>query len=113
MAARRAAEIARSAEEQATQEYVASKAKRCPECEAPGEKVSGCDHMTCKLVLVPTIPSCRKLANLQKVQDATINTAGYVSPTMAQSELEEIRIIVILAITIPITFQERQAMMRG
>ena len=38
---------ARSEEEQAATEYVSAHAKTCPKCQAPGEKVSGCDHMTC------------------------------------------------------------------
>ena len=39
--------IARNEEEQAAAHYVAANAKNCPQCRAPGEKVSGCDHMTC------------------------------------------------------------------
>ena len=46
---RRAKEAERSAEEKATRKYVASNAKRCPKCNAPGEKIGGCSHMTCKL----------------------------------------------------------------
>ena len=37
----------RDEEEKAGVAYVAEKSKICPECKSPGEKVSGCDHISC------------------------------------------------------------------
>ena len=39
---------ARGAEEAAATQYLTTKVKICPQCNVRGEKVSGCDHMTCK-----------------------------------------------------------------
>ena len=47
IAARRAE--AREAEAAATTKYLTENVKVCPRCNVPGEKVSGCDHMTCKI----------------------------------------------------------------
>ena len=49
MSARRAEENARNAIEKVTQTYMDTKTKNCPKCNVPGEKDSGCDHMTCEL----------------------------------------------------------------
>ncbi|KAF3046711.1 hypothetical protein E8E11_007248 [Didymella keratinophila] len=34
-------------EEEASKKYIKEKAKRCPGCKRPVEKINGCDHMTC------------------------------------------------------------------
>ena len=39
---------ARGAEEEAATQYLTTKVKLCPQCNVRGEKVLGCDHMTCK-----------------------------------------------------------------
>lgn len=49
VAARRAE--AQAAEEAAATQYLTTNVKLCPRCNVRGEKVSGCDHMTC--------PQCR------------------------------------------------------
>ena len=46
VAARRAK--GRGAEEAAAAEYLTTNVKLCPRCDIRGEKVSGCDHITCK-----------------------------------------------------------------
>ena len=51
-AARRAE--AQRAEEAAVTLYLTNNVKLCPRCNARGEKVSGCDHMTCKNLLLPS-----------------------------------------------------------
>ncbi|KAF1934049.1 uncharacterized protein M421DRAFT_211 [Didymella exigua CBS 183.55] len=35
-------------EEEATKKYLKEKAKHCPGCKRPIEKINGCDHMTCR-----------------------------------------------------------------
>lgn len=62
---------AQGVEEAAATEYLATNVKLCPRCNVRGEKVSGCDHMTCKSyscdcnlclclrVLLPLGPQCR------------------------------------------------------
>ena len=45
--ARRAQE--KTEEEAAAGAYIDANAKLCPNCQVRGEKISGCDHMTCKL----------------------------------------------------------------
>lgn len=37
--------------DEASEERIKKEAKRCPKCDVPGEKISGCDHMKC--------PSCQ------------------------------------------------------
>lgn len=46
MAARRAEE--RNGEETAAQQYLSANSKMCPHCHIRGQKVRGCDHMSCK-----------------------------------------------------------------
>lgn len=39
---------ARLAAEKASANYLAGRSKLCPKCQIGGDKVEGCDHMTCK-----------------------------------------------------------------
>lgn len=61
---------ARGAEEAAATQYLTTNVKLCPRCNIRGEKVSGCDHMTCKIYscdlplpmltcAIPLGPKCR------------------------------------------------------
>ena len=56
----------RNAEEQASQVWLETKAKRCPTCEIPCEKRSGCNHMTCKLIFRDSKGVSCYLANFLK-----------------------------------------------
>ena len=69
IAARRAE--AQGVEEAATTQYLTTNVKLCPQCNVRGEKISGCDHITCKSysygncvclrlpVPLPSGPQCR------------------------------------------------------
>ena len=43
----------RAKEVLAGEKYIAENAKRCPSCDAVGEKIDGCDHITCESLRTP------------------------------------------------------------
>lgn len=69
----------RNGEEAAAGEYLTNNSKLCPQCHIRGEKVNGCDHMSCKITL-GTIPQNQGVADYtHKVLNATTSIAGSVS----------------------------------
>ena len=45
----------RTGEENAAAQYLAKKSKLCPKCQIRGQKVDGCDHMTCKILVTASL----------------------------------------------------------
>lgn len=45
-------EAAQRTQELATTRYIKTQAKACPGCNAPSQKIGGCDHMTCKALIL-------------------------------------------------------------
>ena len=69
----------RSGEENAAERYLATSSKLCPKCQIRGQKIVGCDHITCMVSF--TLP-LRIIANgwptYVKVHNASMSTAGSV-----------------------------------
>ena len=73
----------RNEEETAAEEYLTAKSKLCPKCHIRGEKVTGCDHMSCK-TLHPSfsdLPLMIFFCVRKKVPDANTSTVGFVMQT--------------------------------
>lgn len=95
---------AREQEENAASSYLDANSKLCPNCQVRGEKVSGCDHMTCESAVC--CPERKQLTsnNMAKVLAAATSIAGSASLTMRTSFAMEILVIETIADTIRTTF---------
>ena len=46
----------RNSEENAAAQYLEKKSKLCPKCQIRGQRIGGCDHMTCKISWTALLP---------------------------------------------------------